>query len=197
MSKRLNSLILMSFLRRSAESDEAFDYTVAWVDCLAQGDSLGRGLLMRGNHAQVGELTAKSKQLFSVPIDAPNALLNNLTMKTFNVLYYHKQRQKVVRTRQHYEPFFYPLDSIGNWNRIYGKRGFLQYQFVLPFDGDTRVILRIFEENCRLRNGLVFSRSQDVRLAALTGDDVLSAPRGDVGARLSVSGRRRWGCSTT
>ena len=137
---------LEEFFERSAESDEAFDYTVAWVDCLAQGDSLGRGLLMRGNHAEVGELTAKSKQLFSVPIDAPNVLLNNLTMKTFNVLYYHKQRQKVVKARQHYEPFFYPLDSIGNWNRIYGKRGFLQYQFVLPFDGDTRVIRSIFEE---------------------------------------------------
>ncbi len=137
---------LEEFFERSAESDEAFDYTVAWVDCLAQGNSLGRGLLMRGNHAEVGELTVESKQLFSVPVNAPNVLLNNLTMKTFNVLYYHKQRQKVVRSRQHYEPFFYPLDSIGNWNRIYGERGFLQYQFVLPFDGDTRVIRRIFED---------------------------------------------------
>lgn len=136
---------LDEFFALSAASDAPFEYTVAWVDCAAQGDKLGRGLFMRGNHAaDPGELTPSPPPRLSAPFDAPDVLLNRFTVGAFNALYYGKQRRKVVRKRSHYEGFFYPLDAVGAWNRIYGPRGFLQYQFALPFSGDAGVTKEIF-----------------------------------------------------
>lgn len=132
------------FFAISAESDEAFEYTVAWVDCSSRGRKLGRGLFTRGNHAP-GPLVASSKPKLAAPIDAPNFALNRWTVQAFNTLYYNKQRQQVLSKEGHYESFFYPLDAVGAWNRIYGERGFLQYQFVLPFSGDTTAIREVFD----------------------------------------------------
>ncbi len=132
------------FFAISAESDEAFEYTVAWVDCSSRGRKLGRGLFTRGNHAP-GPLVASPKPKLAAPIDAPDFALNRWTVQAFNTLYYNKQRQQVLSKEGHYESFFYPLDAVGSWNRIYGKRGFLQYQFVLPFSGDTTVISEVFD----------------------------------------------------
>ncbi len=136
---------LDEFFSLSSESDESHAYTVAWVDCAASGAKLGRGIFMRGNEAAEGELTTHTEARLSVPINAPGALLNPLTVRAFNTLYYHKQRAKVVRQRQHYAGFFYPLDAVQGWNKIYGSRGFLQYQFVLPYQGDPSAIKAIFK----------------------------------------------------
>jgi len=137
---------LDEFFVLSAESDAAFEYTVAWVDCAARGRSLGRGLFMRGNHAPgPGPLTPSPPPRLTAPFDAPDFLLNRWTVSAFNALYYGKQRRKVVAKRAHYEGFFYPLDAVGGWNRIYGPRGFLQYQFVLPYAGDAGVTKEVFE----------------------------------------------------
>jgi len=108
---------------------------VAWIDCLKSGRKLGRGIFYAGNHAEVGELKAtKEGGGPPVPIDFPGFALNSLTVRAFNWLYYHKQLSGVVKNAVDYEPFFYPLDAVQDWNRIYGKRGFFQYQSVVPVD---------------------------------------------------------------
>ncbi len=127
---------LDEFFEISAESDQDYEYSMSWVDVLIGGQNLCRGILMRGNHNQSRELASKpmKKPLpLGLPIDLPSFVLNTLTVKTFNELYYRKQLEKRVSKTVPYGPFFYPLDSIQNWYRLYGKRGFLQYQFVLPF----------------------------------------------------------------
>jgi FAD/FMN-containing dehydrogenase len=128
---------LDEFFAISAESDADYEYTMSWVDILIGGENLCRGIFMRGNHNQSRELAEKpmKKRLpLAVPIDFPPFVLNSLTVRAFNELLYHAQVPKRVHKIVSYDPFFYPLDSIHNWYRMYGKRGFLQYQFVIPFE---------------------------------------------------------------
>ncbi|MBL4868639.1 MAG: FAD-binding oxidoreductase [Pseudomonadales bacterium] len=128
---------LAEFMSLSEESATHYEYTVAWVDCLATGDKLGKGHFIRGNHADSG-VTEKQpsppKSHLSVPFSFPNGILNGLTVNMFNTLYYNRQFSKIKASVSHYDPFFYPLDSILDWNRIYGSRGFFQYQCVVPKD---------------------------------------------------------------
>ncbi|MEM6803522.1 MAG: FAD-binding oxidoreductase [Bacteroidota bacterium] len=123
------------------EASESWTYTVAWIDCLQKGKDQGRSLLLRGEHAKLEELPAKyqaqplklpKKFKLSIPVNLPAFVLNTFSIKAFNFLYYHKQLSKLSKGIVSYEPFFYPLDFIHHWNRMYGKRGFTQYQFVLP-----------------------------------------------------------------
>lgn len=125
---------LDEFFDLSRESDEAFEYTVAWIDSLAKGRNLGRGLFSRGNHAarQEKELSKMAIPHLTFPIDVPISLINGLSIRLFNALYYHKQSAGSKRSLVPYSPFFYPLDSIFGWNKVYGSKGFLQYQCVLP-----------------------------------------------------------------
>jgi FAD/FMN-containing dehydrogenase len=129
---------LQEFLSISADSDQAYAYTVAWVDLLVGGKALCRGKFSRGNNNQSTKLSSKPlhKKRFplSVPFDLPSFALNKYTIKAFNEAYYHIQTAKRVRKVVSYEPFFYPLDSIQNWYRLYGRHGFLQYQFLVPFE---------------------------------------------------------------
>jgi FAD/FMN-containing dehydrogenase len=130
---------LADFLALNAASDRDFLYTVSWIDCLARGKNLGRGLFMRGNHTPK-DLAPKSISRSgkkSIPIDLPSFVLNGLTVKTFNALYYNRQLGRKSSSVVHYDPFFYPLDAVHHWNRIYGKRGFLQWQCVVPTDRAT------------------------------------------------------------
>jgi decaprenylphospho-beta-D-ribofuranose 2-oxidase len=131
-----------------------YTYSVAWIDCLKTGNQFGRSILILGEHATEKELsgnhsklTAKDKSLFSVPFNFPSFVLNQWSVKAFNAMYYAKNYQKVMDSVVHYDGFFYPLDSILNWNRIYGSRGFVQYQFVLPLkqskDGLKKILGRI------------------------------------------------------
>lgn len=114
------------------DTHSAATYSVAWIDCLASGKALGRSLLMLGEHARDGELSLASKPILSIPLDMPSILLNRYSVQAFNELYYQRIRQTESRQRVGYESFFYPLDGIQQWNRLYGKQGFLQYQFVIP-----------------------------------------------------------------
>ncbi|MDF2182986.1 FAD-binding oxidoreductase [Neptuniibacter sp. CAU 1671] len=107
-------------------------YSVAWIDCLAKGQQLGRSLLMTGEHAKQGPLANLPQKTLSIPFATPSALLNRFSIKAFNSVYYHRQRKTVAQQAIHYAPFFYPLDRIQHWNRLYGRKGFVQYQFVLP-----------------------------------------------------------------
>ena len=129
---------LEEFFALSTESDQDFEYTVSWVDLLLGGEALCRGIFTRGNHNTSPELARKplKKRLpLAVPFNLPQFALNKLTVRGFNELYYHVQVPKRVHKITSYDPFFYPLDGIYEWNRMYGRRGFLQYQFVVPFEG--------------------------------------------------------------
>lgn len=114
------------------EAHAASTYSVAWIDCLARGASLGRSLLMLGEHATDGTLAVQTRPPRPVPFDMPVALLNRPAVQAFNMLYYGRVRRVRSTRRIAFEPFFYPLDALAHWNRIYGKPGFVQYQFVLP-----------------------------------------------------------------
>ncbi|MEM0914581.1 MAG: FAD-binding oxidoreductase [Planctomycetota bacterium] len=127
-------------------------YSVAWIDCLATGAALGRSLVMTGEHAPEGPLTPHTAPRLSVPIDAPNALLNPLSVRAFNALYYRRVLGDTRSRRVHYGGFFYPLDGVAGWNRLYGKRGFTQYQFVIDRDAGRdglRTILRRIADSRR------------------------------------------------
>lgn len=129
------------------EEHHGSTYSVAWIDCLAGGQSLGRSLLMIGEHARDGDLVDTRKPVLSVPVDLPGAVLNPYTMQLFNALYYGRVRESQSHQRVSYQSFFYPLDSLHNWNRIYGRQGFVQYQFVIPREagltGMTEILQRI------------------------------------------------------
>ncbi len=140
---------LDEFFEIAAASEEGYEHTVSWIDCFARGNSLGKGVFIRGNHTTApygAPHQAGNGQRLIVPFSAPNFMLNNYSMRAFNVLYYEKQLKKVTRSVVHYEPFFYPLDAIGHWNRIYGGRGFMQYQCIVPYDDNYRAIRTIIHQ---------------------------------------------------
>lgn len=144
------------------EESEDWTYTVAWIDCLQKGKNIGRSILMRGEHALRDELPAslkkeplkvKKKNALSVPFYFPSFVLNSLSIKVFNWLYYRKQSKKEVKNFVHYEPFFYPLDVIHQWNKIYGKKGFIQYQMVIPKERGKEGMKKILETIAKSGNG--------------------------------------------
>lgn len=128
-------------------------YSVAWIDCLATGKDFGRSILMTGRHAEKEELPRKIKKPLdfkpspphSIPFYFPSFALNSWTVKTFNELYYRVQSKQKERFFEDYDRYFYPLDAVSGWNRIYGKRGFLQYQAVIP-TAQAREGLRVLLE---------------------------------------------------
>ena len=144
------------------EECKNWTYNVAWIDCLAKGKSIGRSVLQRGEFATKEELPEKLKQkplqlkkkiIPTIPFYFPNFVLNNLTVKIFNFLIYNKQRSKVVKNVVEYESFFYPLDVINDWNKIYGKSGFIQYQMVIPVEKGKEGMKKILETISKSGNG--------------------------------------------
>jgi len=113
------------------KSNSNATYSVAWIDCLSKGKSLGRSVIMLGEHAEQGGLNIDIRQKVSVPFSTPSALLNSVTMKAFNTAYWYKAKHSVSQTVS-LIPYFYPLDAVGEWNRLYGKKGFVQFQCVVP-----------------------------------------------------------------
>ena len=134
-----------------------YTYSVAWIDCLQKGDSFGRSILMLGEHASVADLPQglqsnplqlPPRRQFSFPVNLPSFVLNTFTVKAFNALYYAKNTRREINNVVSYEPFFYPLDAVLHWNRGYGSKGFVQYQFVLPLqsrEGLVRILQSISE----------------------------------------------------
>ncbi len=135
-----------------AASDAGSPYSVGWIDCLARGRATGRAVIMHGDHADAADARASGRVPFAtargaaltVPFDVPGALLNSLTMRLFNAAYYAAHRDTPGRL-VHLERFFYPLDGIGHWNRLYGSRGFVQYQVVLPPDQSRHGLATLLE----------------------------------------------------
>lgn len=148
---------LKEFYQLSAESDEKFEYTVAWLDCNSSAKNIGRGIFLRGNHSsmQADWSSARKAGPAIRGFDAPEFLINRLTIRAFNCLYFHQQTRHIACKTMHFEKFFYPLDRIAEWNRFYGRRGFLQYQFVVPYEKREAVreildLIRSSREVCAL-----------------------------------------------
>lgn len=126
-------------LERFARDDARYEYSVAWIDCLARGVAMGRAVLMRANHTPVNDLRTSvrtplalpRRSALGIPFDLPGIALNRYSVGAFNALYFHTHRhgsQRIVDLGR----YFYPLDAIANWNRMYGRRGFTQYQVAFP-----------------------------------------------------------------
>lgn len=146
-------MIITKNLQETFDAFEKFkdeNYSVAWIDCLADKNNLGRSVLMVGDFDTNENLDyIENQKYLNVPFYFPSFVLNNLTVNTFNNLYYYKNKYSKEYTKVHFNKFFYPLDAINNWNRIYGKSGFTQYQFILPkhnsFDGLSEILYEIYK----------------------------------------------------
>lgn len=123
---------LAEFFALSAELDPVHEYSVAWIDCLAKGAELGRGVFIVGDHAQYGSLEVDKRSKLSVPVTPPFSIFNKLSLRALNSAYWRLHPAQRTQKRSGYDSFFYPLDRILHWNRIYGRKGFQQYQCVIP-----------------------------------------------------------------
>ncbi len=145
-SERIDDLdTMVAGLKKAAQ---AWPMTVGWVDCLARGRKLGRGILMKGRWATREEAPAKApplKRRFRIPFEFPRLALCRPSMKAFNLAYYWKHFQRIKQGIVHPDAFFYPLDMVDDWNLIYGRRGFTQYQCVLPHADDNGPARRFLE----------------------------------------------------
>lgn len=159
--KKIETAYIRQVQVKAANLDEIIDlfeqyrestYTMAWIDCLKGGNSFGRSIMMAGEHAiatdlpniKQNELLVKPVKLkLAIPFYFPSFALNTLTIKAFNFLYYAKNLKKESHSIVSYDPFFYPLDAITGWNKMYGKKGFVQYQFVLPIDNGKAGLIDI------------------------------------------------------
>ncbi|WP_210331232.1 FAD-binding oxidoreductase [Methylocystis sp. H62] len=132
---------LDEFWTIAEESVGKFEHTVSWIDCSSRGANFGRGIFSRANWREDEVFTPHDDQAWkNVPFDAPAFLLNRFSVAAFNELYFRASKAKTGIARQHYAPFFYPLDAFLNWNRLYGRRGMFQYQCVIPAD-EARVAI--------------------------------------------------------
>lgn len=123
---------LDEFFDLSDEFDDAHEFSVSWIDCASKGKTAGRGVYMAGDFAEDGPLTIAGSRKLTVPITPPFSLINGLSLRAFNELYWRRATVTRQRATTSYDSFFYPLDALLKWNRIYGPRGFQQYQALIP-----------------------------------------------------------------
>lgn len=148
---------VLALLEGKSEDDK---YSVAWIDCLAKGKELGRSIVMNGHHATLDTLPKTIKEplkipqrtSLSIPFNFPSFFLNRFSVKVFNALIYKLESRKKAPFITDYNRYFYPLDFVGHWNRIYGKKGFIQYQFVLPLKTASSGLEKILSEVSNLQN---------------------------------------------
>ena len=131
------------FFDLSEQSEADWEYTVSWIDCVA-GKS-GRGLFMRANHKNFDLPLIHGNKPKSMPLVPPVSMVNSLTLRPFNELYYRLGKNKKGLSPTHYQPFFYPLDNLENWNRMYGPKGFYQYQSVIPWSCGKEATLEMLK----------------------------------------------------
>lgn len=174
------------FLAALKESARAWPHTMGWIDCLSRGRAMGRGILMRGRWATPQEAPRPlppAPQRPSIPFLFPQWVLNPLFVKLFNFAYYWAHQPRFKRRLVHPESFFYPLDAIGDWNRMYGRRGFFQYQCVLPAEAGLDAPRRFLE--------LLTSRGGASMLCVIKdcgpeGEGLLSFPRPGTSIALDI-----------
>lgn len=120
-------------------------YSVGWIDARAQGSELGRGILETAEPATENRPVPRAKNETAVPFELPLSLVNPMSVKAFNALYFHNASKEGSTALRSYRSFLYPLDAIGSWNRIYGKRGFHQFQCVVPYKDGVEALRRLLE----------------------------------------------------
>ena len=147
---------LDEFLSLSRESDGRWEYTVAWIDALGRGPRSGRGVFFRGNHVEGEAPAPRAGTRLAVPPGTPGWLLGPAVVRLFNAVYFRRQSRR-GRQRVDYRPFFYPLDGIRHWNRLYGRRGFFQFQCVVPEDAAVTVLGDILQRAARAGQGSFLS----------------------------------------
>ncbi len=148
---------------------------MSWVDCASTGKNFARGIFMLGEHSKTpAELKPSPEPKLVFPFDAPGFVLNHTTVSMFNSVFFHKQRKSHVKTVQDYEPFFYPLDAVLHWNRMYGKRGLVQFQYAIPWKDAKEGTIAILREIAS-RVWRVSSPCEGLRRHTIVGDDELSA----------------------
>ena len=144
------------------EKHNTATYSVAWIDCLSRSSSLGRSILMLGEHATLKDLPDNmascpfkmpNKRKLNVPFSVPKGLLNRFTVRMFNTLYYWKNTRRSETSLVDWDSYFYPLDAILGWNRIYGRRGFMQFQCVLPLEMSHSGLKAMLEATSRAGAG--------------------------------------------
>ena len=144
------------------ETHNEATYSVAWIDCLSTGAELGRSLVVLGEHAGTDELSRQQRGAplafrrrpgLSVPMDLPSLTLNGFTIRAFNAAYYRKGVRTAGESLTDWDRFFYPLDAVLGWNRIYGRRGFAQFQCVLPLCSSEQGLRSLLEAVSRSRQG--------------------------------------------
>jgi FAD/FMN-containing dehydrogenase len=140
---------MLDGLRRASKD---WPYTVGWIDCLATGSGLGRGIVIRGRHASRGEAPGappRETTVRALPFDGPDWLLSPLLMRAFNAAYYRIQSRRRGGRFVSHDAFFYPLDTVKDWNRLYGRSGFLQYQCVIPRAAGAPALSELLERLSR------------------------------------------------
>ncbi len=176
------------FFSVAEESDAANEFTVAWIDCLASGARAGRGLLYRGDWSTEPTRAAPRRRgSLSIPVELPVSPLNRLTLSALNALYYAKGRRSAGHRRIDYERFFFPLDRIARWNRIYGSRGLLQFQCAVPHAGAPRAIRELLGAVASAREGSFLAVLKN--LGAPTSPGLLSFPRPGVTLALDFANK--------
>jgi FAD/FMN-containing dehydrogenase len=142
---------LDAFFEIADASEADWEYTVSWIDCLAAGQ--GRGIFVRGNHSAEPMPPPPDKRPRAMAFVPPMSLVNGASLRLFNIAYFHTNRLRAGRGVSHYRPFFYPLDSIAHWNRMYGPRGFFQHQCVIPRSPSREAIGAMLDEIARSGEG--------------------------------------------
>ncbi len=161
--KKIASNVINQRVEKFASLDEYFElsqihdpkneYAVAWVDCIAKNKNFGRGHYMTGKHSKEGPLDVIEDRKLNVPFDLPFSLVNASSLRIFNEIYFHKQLKKFIHSSIDYNKFFYPLDAIGHWNRIYGRNGFQQYQCVIPKKDQKIILKNVMKEISKTNTG--------------------------------------------
>jgi len=133
---------LDAVMNEMSSGDDRYRYSVAWVDCMTTGSSMGRAILTRGDHATESriELAPPREAKLAVPFNAPSGLLNPLTIRAFNELWFRAAPKQRRDEAQSISSFFHPLDGVRDWNRLYGRMGFVQYQFAVPDTAGETVV---------------------------------------------------------
>ena len=129
------------------QQSQHIEYTVSWVDVTSTGKNFCRGIFMQGDHSQEpGPLKPSTEPKLVFPFDLPGWALNGTTVGLFNTVFFNKQIKHRVNALQDYEPFFYPLDIVLKWNKMYGRRGLLQFQYAIPWEHARQGTVEILRE---------------------------------------------------